>query len=140
MKVMLLFFFMSMALAPQAIFGQEIKKCDSGILKNTSDQLDHLTPTLVLNFLSTFDQSCVNNAEFSEWSNELLFTLLNQNTEMVLLVIQDKGKDIDKKSILKEMESQTLDKVDILKLIEKVKKVKLSKDIKDEVISRLSKN
>ena len=129
-----------MLLAPQAMRGQEVKKCDSIILKTTSDSLDQLSPTLVLNFLSTFNQSCVNNAEFSEWSNELLFTLLNQNTEMVLLVIQEKGKDIDKKSILKEMESQTLDKVDIPKLIEKVKKVKLSKELKDEVISRLNKN
>lgn len=140
MRITLLFFIMSMVLAPQAMFGQEIKKCDSIILKTTGDSLDHLTPTLVLNFLSTFDQSCGNNVEFSEWSNELLFSLLNQNTEMVLLVIQNKGKDIDKESIMKEMESQLLDKVDILKLIEKVKKVKLSKELKDELISRLNKN
>ena len=54
------------------------KSCDIEKVKIVNDHLDSLTFQIVKDFLCTFDKSCINNAEYSEWSNETLFLVIEK--------------------------------------------------------------
>ena len=122
------------------LVGQEIVKCDVNVLGHTSDKLEKLTKEDVKNFLLTFDQSCGTAIEFSEWSNELLFDVLQKHPELMLRTLETEGTKIKKDAILRELSSQLLDKVNVNGLIKKVEQVNINGLLKKEVIDNLKKN
>ena len=85
----------------------------------------------------TFGQECQNNAEYSEWSNELLFSLLDKQTELTLKTIEKGEKKIEIKEILEELSSPINDGFDIKKIITQADKVKINRRLKDEILERL---
>ncbi len=58
--------------------------CDSKTLLYVSENLDSLTEEGIIKFLNTFSEECRNNAEFSEWSNELLFDVMMSDVDLYM--------------------------------------------------------
>lgn len=113
------------------------KKCDIDVLSRTHASINKLTPNDIRIFLSVFDSSCSSNVEFSEFSNELLFNVLDKYTKEVLLILEKGYSGIQLRSVLSELESPLTDAIDLNNLIQKVEKVKASQQIKKQVIDAL---
>jgi len=54
-------------------------KCSSDALLEVSENLSNLNKSHIDLLLRTFSVECQNNAEYSQWSNELLFEVINTN-------------------------------------------------------------
>src|SRR5688572_5499786 len=92
-----------LTLTTSTLYGQGTKKCDGSVLLSTSKKIGKLTQNEITDFLLTFGQECRNNAEYSEWSNELLFKTLDNQTELTLKTIEKEEKKIEIKEILEDL-------------------------------------
>lgn len=119
-----------------ALHGQSIEKCDGKILSLISHKMGKLTQKEITDFLLTFGPECRDNAEYSEWSNELLFDVLSMQTELTLRTIEKEEKNIQLKTILEDLEEPIVDN-EVKSLIVKVDKVKFNDRLKAEIINRL---
>lgn len=118
-------------------YGQSIEKCDGTVLLTTGNKIGQLTQREISNFLLTFGQECRNNVEYSEWSNELLFSLLDKQTELTVRTIEKEEKNIELEEIFFVLKNPIHDGIDIKNLIGKVNKVKFNTRVKKEIIDRL---
>src|SRR5687768_7465593 len=75
-------------------FGQDIKRCDIAVLGQIDRNIENLKEKEIKDFLLTFDTSCNNNVEYSEFSNELLFKILDKHTLTILTVLESKEKNL----------------------------------------------
>jgi hypothetical protein len=91
----------------------------------------------MVDFLLTFAEECQTNVEYSEWSNELLFELLEKQTELVVKTIAHQTKRIELAAILRNLEEPLHDRFNIKAIISKVEKIKFDPDVKKEIIDRL---
>jgi len=66
----------------------------------------------------TFDTSCKNNVEYSEWSNELLFKVLEKSPTLLFEVMS--AGQVNTDLILNEIKSPLLE-INLQKLYDKVK-------------------
>ena len=114
----------------------DCKKCDIEKVKIVNEHLDSLTFQMINDFLCTFDSSCMANAEFSEWSNETLFKLLDKSPKLFFQVIV-KGQ-VDNKLILREVGNPILD-IDLQKIYNKIKTINEFSDIKNEYLDAICK-
>ena len=101
-------------------FSQDCKKCDIEKLLDLSENLENLNYETVKNFICTFDSSCINNIEFSEWSNELLYKLVEKDINLLNDVLHDLGFNYVK-LICKELETPILD-VDLKRIYDLIEK------------------
>ena len=126
-----------LTLTTSTLYGQGVKKCDGAILLSTSEKIGTLTKKEITDFLLTFGEECQNNAEYSEWSNELLFFLLDKQTELTLKTIKKEEKKIEINQILKELSEPIRDTPNLKELITKIEKTKIKGQLTDEIIKRL---
>ncbi|MBL7851791.1 MAG: hypothetical protein JNN04_12885 [Cyclobacteriaceae bacterium] len=117
--------------------GQEIKKCDGAVLSATSEKLGKLNQREIRNFLLTFGKECRNNVEYSEWSNELLFAILNNQTELSLKTIEKFETSIDLEEILADLGSPINDTIDVKALIPKVDQIQFNGKLKQQILIKL---
>ena len=108
-------------------FSQDCKKCDIEKLLDLSENLENLNYETVKNFICTFDSSCINNIEFSEWSNELLYKLVEKDINLLNDVLHDLGFNYVK-LICKELETPILD-VDLKRIYDLIEKSHGPKDM-----------
>jgi hypothetical protein len=106
-------------------------------LLDVSKHVGRATHEEVVNFLLTFDDECRNNVEYSEWSNELLFELLDKQTELIVKTIAHQTKRIELDEILKNLEDPVNDSFNVKSIITKVDKVNFNPEVKNEIINRL---
>jgi hypothetical protein len=116
--------------------GNDCKKCDIDKVKIVNEHLDSLTFQMIYDFLCTFDSSCRTNAEFSEWSNETIFKLLDKSPKLFFQVIV-KGQ-VDNKLILREVEGPIRD-YDLQKIYNKIKTINVLSEIKIEYLDAICK-
>jgi hypothetical protein len=116
---------------------QQLQKCDINVLIPISKNLGHATKQQIRDFLLTLGETCKNNAEFSQWSNELLFDLLDKQTEITLRVIEQNEKNIELEVIFNDLENPLLDRVNIKDLRQRVEKIKLSTSLKQKILKAL---
>lgn len=126
-----------LTLSTTTLYGQVIEKCDGAILLRTSERIGKLKQDEIRDFLLTFGPECKNNVEYSEWSNELLFSLLDSQTELTLKTIEKEERKIDIDEILNDLNSPINDLIDIKEILVKVDNVKMNKRFKDRVIEQL---
>lgn len=124
-------------LCSTTICAQKIQKCDTKVLIPISKNLGTAKQSEIRDFLMTFGKECRNNVEFSEWSNEILFDLLDKQTELTLQTIVVEGKKIEKSEVIKVLSSPLLDRVDAKKLKERIKKLEFDPALKREIIEAL---
>jgi hypothetical protein len=62
------------------LFGQakSCERCDVDVVAEVSANLDDIAPDTFYRFLCSFHESCSTNVEYSEFSNEMLFKLLER--------------------------------------------------------------
>jgi len=111
--------------------------CSSKILKETSSQLVDLDVWEIRRFLSTFHLDCSQNAKFSQWSNELLFSIALINSELLINEMTKLNEDICK-IVIEEFESPIQD-FDLNKVIESINMVNSNTKMKTEVLQALKK-
>lgn len=108
------------------------EKCDIEKVKTINENLDNLTFEMIDEFLCTFDKSCEINVEFSEWSNEILFKVLNKSTELYFKVLT-KAKIENSEILLKEIENPIAE-IDYQKIYDNIKKVDTQVKLKKEYL------
>jgi hypothetical protein len=74
-------------------------KCNLAVILEIEKDIDSLTIPKMKMFLEIFSKDCRNNAEFSELSNELLFTVIARYPELFISVMCDKITDTDSQEI-----------------------------------------
>lgn len=82
-------------------------KCSSGILLGTLQNIDSLSNERIDLFLKTFSESCSNNAEFSEFSQKLIFEVFGRYPREVVELITQNNYNLA--GITSELESPLLD-------------------------------
>lgn len=110
--------------------------CNSEILKQTSQDIEKLDAEQIDRFLLIFSPDCENNVEFSEWSNEVLYNVLTRYPKMTIQIMEH-GK-VDNQQILQEIASPINDGFDLKGILNKVKMIDSSSDIKAKVIEKLN--
>jgi len=126
-----------LTLAATILFGQTIQKCDATILRSTSEKVGRLTQKEITDFLLTFGEECQNNAEYSQWSNELLFSLLDKQTDLAVKTIEKEEKRIEMGKVFNDLSSPINDLINVKNIISKIEKVEVNKELKDKLIERL---
>jgi hypothetical protein len=120
-----------------SLFAQSTTKCDMAKLLDVSKSVGRVTHQEIVDFLLTFGEECKNNVEYSEWSNELLFELLEKQTELTVKTIAHQAQRIELAAILENLEEPIHDRFDLKTIIAKVEKVKFNPEMKNEIINRL---
>ncbi len=110
--------------------------CSTDILKKAENKIKDIDITTVALFLSTFNYSCQNVAEYSQSSNELLFKIAEKRPDFLLQILH-KNSSLDKKMILSEFESPVNDGINIDRAISSVEQANAPRDIKDAVLAAL---
>lgn len=111
-------------------------KCDLEVLKLTSETVENLTSSRIRDFLCTIDESCVNSAEFSEVSNELLFEIFLREPKLSLEILNNRpNQSID--FILKELSEPIHDGIDLERVYSNVSQVKGHKELKGRVMKSI---
>lgn len=107
----------------QKVSSMDCEKCDiSKVTAVYNKQKESITYNDVKAFLCTFDESCKNNAEYSEFSNEVLYDLLEKKPETVIDVLA-KEKTIKSKYIYEIVASPINDSFDLKKIYTEIEKI-----------------
>ncbi len=114
---------------------QEPTQCNIKILLEVSEKMDSLSIYDIDAFLKTFSKKCRNNVEYSEWSNELLFDIINAYAYQTVRLLNDSSYARD--YILKKLSSPLLEKHDPKKIIEKVRETGISGVFTKKIIKSL---
>ena len=130
-------FVIALSLLSPVLYGQSTTKCDMAKLLDVSKHVGKVTHQEMIDFLLTFGEECQNNVEYSEWSNELLFELLEKQTELIVKTIAHQSKVIELAAILENLEDPINDSFNLKSIIAKVDKVNFNPEVKDEIVNRL---
>ena len=111
-------------------------KCNINILKSFNESLDSLQINIAKEFFLTFNDTCSNNIEYSEWSNELLFDYLSKYPKNFIEVLS-----LDEKYklnvIYKNLESPINDNYDLENIYKKIEIINTQSPIKKEILKRI---
>ena len=124
---------------PGQAHAQSQDKCSVTVLRKTFDKIDKLKERDIRGFLMTFDTSCDQYVDFSEWSNEILFDVLNAYPKEVLEVLEKEKSRLNIEEILTELSAPITDKVNVHELINRIDQIKGNKEMKNMVIEYLQK-
>jgi len=94
--------------------------CNLIIIKTIDANVNNLTKNDITFFLMTFHEKCNNNIEYMEYSNEMLFAVLNKYPKEVIEIMKE-NKEIDKAFIFNVLSNPINDKIDIVALKNKLK-------------------
>lgn len=111
-------------------------KCNIGVLAEIYATQNELDDKMIEYFLLTFDETCSLNIEYSEFSNELLFLVLNKSPQTIIELLS-KNKKIKKSIILNTLRSPISDAIDIDELINKIMKVEGHDGLQKELLNSL---
>ncbi len=117
-------------------FGQESDslKCNISIVREAYQNIENISGELMLQFLKTFGKDCKNNVEFSEFSNETLFKVIQKNPEVFSEILEKNLNQIDFEEIIFNLRNPLHDLIDLDLTINKIADTKIEKSIKDKLI------
>ena len=95
------------------------KHCNIYYLMTLESHLENPSDKEIENFLLTFDASCQTNAEYSEYSNELLFNLLHKFPDKLISILK-KNNNIHFRYILKELQKPVNDGIEIDEIVKQI--------------------
>jgi len=116
---------------------QECEKCDVKKVLVVSQSMDNLNYQLIYDLLCTFDESCSRNAEYSEFSNEVLYKVLSKHPKAIVEIISN-SQELDYEYVYKQISSPLLD-YDYNSIINSVKAIEGNEDIKSRIVSSIKK-
>lgn len=112
-------------------------RCDIEIVKQTVSNLQKLKYSDIYQFLYTFSKDCSKNVEYSEYSNEVLFKVL-ENYPKQFIACMNKEKELESEYIYSELSTPLLD-IDGKAIHEKVKSVSGDNHAKERILKALRK-
>ncbi|HQQ98539.1 MAG TPA: hypothetical protein PLX35_14810 [Cyclobacteriaceae bacterium] len=115
----------------------QVPKCDGDVLLVTHEHMGKLTQSEIRAFLLTLGKECKDNAEFSEWSNELMFSVLEKHTELTLRTIDVNEKHLDMDAIYSILKSPIHDLIDVRGILAKVQTAKIKSALKNRIVENL---
>jgi hypothetical protein len=127
----------SLILTTSNIYAQAVKKCDELVVLFAKNKMGQLSQREISDFLLTFGQECRNNVEYSEFSNEVLFNLMDKQTEVALKTMEKVENRIELNVILEDLGIPINDQIDVKTILAKVEKVRISGTIKGKIVERL---
>jgi len=110
--------------------------CNSNILLQVYDHIGEIDSSLAIDFLNTFSNQCKNNAEFSEWSNELLFAFIQSQPTLFLNNLSFINED-KLNYILQEIQSPVNDGIEVGLIKKEIQKTESNSSIKPSVLDAL---
>ena len=114
----------------------ECEKCEIQKITTVYKNVDNLNYQIINEFLCTFDKSCENNVEYSQWSNEMLFKVIENSTDLYFEVLENYNQR-EKDYLLKELESPIHDGIDIQIIYDNIKSSNAMEDIKNQYLNTL---
>ncbi|PKQ60244.1 hypothetical protein BZG02_20070 [Labilibaculum filiforme] len=111
------------------------EKCDTDKLLVIHENIDSLSIQMVEDFLYTFDESCKNNAEYSQWSKELLYKVIDKRTDLFFKALLSENITNDS-CILKSFSSPLLD-YNFQKFYDKIKVTKTNSSVRNSYLNAL---
>jgi len=121
-------------LIPIILKSQTENNCNVKKVLIVHQNIDNLSEQNVLDFLLTFNKSCKKNVEYSEFSREVLYELLDKNPLILIEVMDRFNSEIDKEYILYRLKSSNFDFKEILL---KLRKIEEKSIVKNEIINIL---
>ena len=112
--------------------------CDIQNLVKIQNNIDSLTEVEIKNFLSMFDGRCINNVEYSEFSNEILYFILSHNKVNLLIKVLSKSKKLLVKEVMEAIENPINDQIDLSKTYENVKKARGCKKTQGMILKSIN--
>lgn len=100
-----------------------------------SQNLQQLTIQQIRDFLCTFDSSCKSNAEYSEWSNQVLFKVLEKAPSLFFQVIAE--GNVNPGVLIGEIENPILD-VDTERIYNVVSQASAPSNLKEIFLKALT--
>jgi hypothetical protein len=113
-------------------------KCNIQVILSTHQEIEELTELQMTQFLKTFGEECKNNVEFSEFSNETLFNVVQSNPELFCISIEKNQNDIDIERVLDELKRPLHDLINLKLTKEIVEKTKFDTKLKQRIIESLN--
>lgn len=112
--------------------------CDIEVIKDIRRNPEKVNSEMILKFLKSFQESCKNNAEYSQAANWNLFYFLNEYTDMTMQLIENTQSDteVDTDWIILQFKMPVNDGIDIKTIYEKVKNRKQT-EISERILSNL---
>lgn len=111
-------------------------RCKIDAIKEVKNNIDNLTEEQAYNFLCCIDESCSNNVEFTEFSNEILYLLLYKRPELVLRILNIHS-NISLNYIKKQLENPVNDKIDLYNVYKSIEDVGNYEAMKKELLSSI---
>lgn len=113
-------------------FGQEPDslRCNVAVLVKINERIDNISEKLMLKFLQTFGQECKNNVEFSEFGNETLFKVIQNQPEQFCTALEKYQSKIDLEIILLEIENPINDLIGLNQTKKIISDIKMKDELK----------
>jgi hypothetical protein len=112
-------------------------KCNYNCWPAIRDSINGLTEQQVLAFLQTLGHDCDNNVEFSEYSNETLFKIIEFNPDRFVSVIEKHQAYIVFNTIFEMIENPVKDGIDLEKVADLVCNIKTDSKVKSRIVESL---
>lgn len=126
-----------LAMATSTLHGQDTKKCDIPLVGATHERAGQLTAPEVSDFLMTFGPECRQNVEYTEFSNEVLFLVLDKQMDLTLEMLEGDQQQLDLEEILYNLSAPLTDAVSMSSLLQRVEKAGISKSLKERIVAAL---
>jgi len=118
--------------------GKASLKCNSETIIETIEGINNISEDLMLRFLNSFIEECKHNVEFSEFWNETLFKVIQNEPELFCKVLEKNNAQIDIGSMVSELKSPLHDLIDLELTINKIADTKCNTTLKSQMILALN--
>lgn len=112
------------------------EKCRSDVVSHTSRNENNLTEGDVASFLCSLGEECLNNAEFTQTSNELLFYVFTHYPGLSLKSLA-KNKDIQRGFVVDQLSKPIHDMIDLEETVRAIESIEGYDEVKREVLNSL---
>lgn len=136
LKIKTIFLILTILLSFESLYGQDSDslKCNISIIQEMYQNRDKISGELMLRFLKAFGKDCRNNVEFSEFSNETLYKVIQKHPVVFSKTLEDNLNKIDFDEIIFNLENPLHDLIDINLTINKIADTEIDKSIKNKLI------
>ncbi|HZB14074.1 MAG TPA: hypothetical protein VE467_13640 [Chryseolinea sp.] len=132
-KYLILSMLISMSMT---VYGQDTSKCDTNTLEEIEDKIGMLPQAKISEFLVNIGK-CRNNVEYRKKSNQLLFEILDKQTQTTVNAMQQERSKLDMEAIANAISSFQVVFTEIDALIDKVKQTKCDEEIRVILLDHL---
>lgn len=114
-------------------------KCNAGIAKSLRDSMVAASESLIRKYYQTFDTSCIRDPEYTEWSNPVLFELMEKRTEAAIKVLSG-ANAFTQWLVLRELENPINKNVNLDLIAKKISELKEQTRMTKRVLVSLKKS